>query len=147
MSKKLSYKGTLAPGTQEKIRLKTLKGKTGYKITKFQLISTLPGTTNIEYVGKITKITENSIIGDVQLTDSNIMAVCYYVDNNSSAVVPNQTIITDNEITNQDIFVNISDVAGGSVECNYYIELESMDINDLQATQLTLQNTKSLLSQ
>ena len=93
MSKKLSYKGTLAPGTQEKIRLKTLKGKTGYKITKFQLISTLPGTTNIEYVGKITKITENSIIGDVQLTDSNIMAVCYYVDNNSSAVVPNQQLL------------------------------------------------------
>ena len=123
MSRTISYKGTCDIGTQDRISLATIIGKVGYKITKFQLISTLPGTTNIEYVGKITKITENSIIGDVQLTDSNIMAVCYYVDNNSSAVVPNQTIIIDNEITNQDIFVNISDVAGGSVECNYYIEL------------------------
>ena len=53
MSKrKISYAGKINMGTQDKINLKTNNGKTGYKITKFQVISTTPGATaSVEYVG------------------------------------------------------------------------------------------------
>ena len=148
MSNKLSYKGILAMGLEEKIRLRTLKGKVGYKVTKFQLMSNLPGgsSTNIEYIGKITKKPDPNITNVVDLTDDNIMAVAYYVDNNSTAVPPNDTIIIDNAVTNQDIFVNIVDAAGGSISCNYYIELEKIKLSDIEATQLTLRNLRNVAS-
>jgi len=148
MSNKLSYKGILAMGLEDQIRLRTLKGKIGYKVTKFQIMSNLPGggSTNIEYIGKITKKTDPNITAVVDLTDDNVMAVAYYVDNNSTAVPPNETIIIDNAVTNQDIFVNIVDAAGGSISCNYYIELEKIKLSDIEATQLTLRNLRNVAS-
>ena len=53
MSKTISYKGKLAMGLQEEINCKTNNGKTGYKITKFQIISTIPGANDAETVLKI----------------------------------------------------------------------------------------------
>ena len=148
MSNKLSYKGILAMGLEDQIRLRTLKGKTGYRVTKFQLMSNLPGggSTNIEYIGKITKKTDPNITAVVDLTDDNVMAVAYYVDNNSTAVPPNDTIIIDNAVTHQDIFVIIVDAAGGSISCNYYIELEKIKLSDIEATQLTLRNLRNVAS-
>ena len=101
---------------------------------------------NIEYIGKITKKTDPNITAVVDLTDDNVMAVAYYVDNNSTAVPPNDTIIIDNAVTNQDIFVNIVDAAGGSISCNYYIELEKIKLSDIEATQLTLRNLRNVAS-
>ena len=72
----------LAPGTQEKIRLKTNNGKTGYKITKFQLMCNTPGAVAYEYLGKINKISDpNSSLTTVDFTDSKLMAVAYIKGN------------------------------------------------------------------
>ena len=137
----------LAPGTQEKIRLRTLKGKKGYKITKFQLISNLPGSTAYEYVAKITKVEEPSIVADVNFTDSKLMAVVYLKGSFQSTQAPTtERIIFDNEITNQNMFINISDAAAGSTACNYYIELEVVELSDIQATELTLRNIRQVVS-
>jgi hypothetical protein len=147
MSKKLSYKGMLAPGNQEKIRLRTNNGKTGYKITKFDIISNLPGSQNNESIVKLTKIEDPNIVADIDFTDSKLMAVAYNKGNlSSNESATTETIIFDNEITNQDMFVNVSDAGGGSVACNYYIELEAMNISDIQATEITLRNIRQVLS-
>ncbi len=137
----------LAPGTQEKIRLKTNNGKTGYKITNFQVISNQPGSADYESVVKITKIEDPTVVATIDFTDSKLMAVAYYKGKlSANEPATTDTIIFDNELTNQDIFVNVSDAGAGSVACNYYIELESTDINDLQATQLTLRNVREVTS-
>ena len=147
MSKKLSYKGMLTPGEQEKIRLKTNNGKTGYKIIKFQVISNQPGTSDYEYVAKITKIEDPSIVATIDFTDSKLMAVAYNKGkNNADEPVTTETVIFDNEMTNQDIFINISDAGSGSVPCNYYIELEAMALSDIQATEITLRNIREVTS-
>ena len=57
-----------------------------------------------------------------------------------------QTVIFDTEMTNQDIFVSIIDAAGATIECNYYIELEPMDLSDIESTMLTLKNMRSITS-
>ena len=54
MSRIITYKGKLNIDTEDRIKLSTLDGKTGYKINKFQIISTTPGTGNKELIGKIT---------------------------------------------------------------------------------------------
>ncbi len=144
MSKKISYKGQLPMGEQDRIRLKTINGKTGYKINKFQVLSQQPGQSNVEFVAKITKTDQTgSITNTVDFTDANLLACVYYQDEGNAAR-QNETIIFDNEKFNQDIFVNITDGAGATTPCNYYIELESMPLSDLEATMLTLQNIRTI---
>tara|TARA_R110002074_G_scaffold129538_1_gene270673 strand:+ start:655 stop:1101 length:447 start_codon:yes stop_codon:yes gene_type:complete len=147
MSKTISYKGKLAMGLQDKLNLATLNGKTGYKVKKFQILSTTPGVGNVEYVAKITtKDDSASIASTVDFTDADIVAVAYLQDNASSAVSTSETIIFDNEIFNQNAFVNITDASGGTVECNYYIELETVSLSDIESTMLTLKSLRTVAS-
>tara|TARA_R110000824_G_scaffold179134_3_gene359235 strand:- start:812 stop:1276 length:465 start_codon:yes stop_codon:yes gene_type:complete len=147
MSKKISYRGTLAMGNEERISLATIKGKVGYRISKFQIISTTPGAgAAVEFIAKITKVKDPAIGPTVRFTDSDLLAVAFYSDNDSTAYPANETIIFDNEIFNQDIFVNITDADGGTIQGNYYIELERMDLSDLESTMLTLKNLREITS-
>jgi hypothetical protein len=147
MSKKLSYKGKLDMGTEDRIKLATLNGKRGYKINKFQILGTLPGATaNTEYIAKITSRAESNITATVDFTDDDLLAVVYSVDNTSSAVPYSDVIIFDNTKFNQDIYVNITDASGGTTPCNYYIELETMSLNDVESTMLTLKNLRAIAS-
>tara|TARA_Y100001973_G_C4929274_1_gene200167 strand:+ start:43 stop:486 length:444 start_codon:yes stop_codon:yes gene_type:complete len=147
MSKKLSYKGSIPMGEQDRIRLSTKDGKTGYKITKFQLIGTEPGVGNSEYVGQIYKTDQSSSISSgVDFTNSDLLAVSYVKEGSSPSEGYGNTIIMDNEKFNQNIFVNITDASGGTRPCNYYIELEAMPLSDLEATMLTLKNIRTITS-
>ena len=146
MSKTLSYRGQLAIGEQDRIRLKTNTGKTGYKITKFQIINKTPGTTNnVSLVSKIySKDQTGSITSTIDFTESDLIASAYFTQYQSSNTGHNKTIIFDNEVFNQDIFIYVTDPSGATDPCNYYIELETMKLNDIEATQLTLQSLRTI---
>ena len=129
MSKTLSYKGTIPMGEQERIKLSTPNGKTGYKITKFQVIETRPGHVDVEIIAKIYNKTQlNAVSNTIEFTESDLMAVAW------------------RQVTNQDIYVTMADVAGNTTPGNYYIELETMSLTDLETTKLTLQNIKAINS-
>ena len=146
MSKTISFRGTLPIGEQDHIRLKTNTGKVGYKITKFQLMQTNPGNIDHEFVGKIFKTNQTgNIDGEVQMTDSDLLAAVYKkTESGGSSGVYQESIIFDNEVFNQDIFVTIVDNAGSVEPCNYYIELETMALTDLETTKLTLQSIRQI---
>ena len=146
MSKIISYRGKLPIGEQNRIRLKTIDGKKGYKIVKFQLISTEPGGADSEFVGQIFKTDQTgSITTDVDFTNRDLLAVCYHkADQSSSQGVTDDVIIFDNEKFNQDIFINITDKSTATVPCNYYIELEAMALSDIESTMLTLQSLRTV---
>jgi hypothetical protein len=147
MSKTISYRGTLPMGQEERISLATIQGKVGYKITKFQILSSTPGVGNHEFVAKITKVKDPNIGPVVNFTDADLLAAIYYAENatTGNAEAP-QTIIFDNEKFNQDIFINITDASGGTVECNYYFELETMNLSELETTMLTLKSLRTVTS-
>ena len=147
MSRTISYRGTLAIGEEDRISLATIQGKVGYKINKFQLMSTTPGVAAYEYVGKITKVTDPNIGPVVKFTDADLLAVVFHkADYSASRTEIGDIIIFDNEKFNQDIFVNITDASSGTVPCNYYIELETMDLSELETTMLTLKNLRTVTS-
>ncbi len=147
MSRKISYKGILDMGTQDRIKLSTAKGKTGYKITKFQIVAKQAGAANSTFVAQITKTDKTgSITSDIDFTDSSLLAVIYQVDASSVIYPSSEVIIFDNESFNQDIFINITDPDGGTNPCNYYIELETMPLSDIEATMLTLKSIRTLTS-
>ena len=52
--KLITYRGVVPMGEQEKINLRTIKGKTGYRINKFMIMSTAPGgAQHAEVVAKV----------------------------------------------------------------------------------------------
>ncbi len=145
MSQMITFKGKLPIGEQQKLHLSTNNGLTGYRISKFQIISSTPGATAaVEYVGKIylTDQTGN-IDATADLSDSDLLAVVYYQDHDSSANDSSADIILDKETFNQDIFVYITDAAGGTVPASYYIELEKFAIDLNTSTYHTLKNIRS----
>tara|TARA_R110000824_G_scaffold319337_1_gene506443 strand:- start:1071 stop:1517 length:447 start_codon:yes stop_codon:yes gene_type:complete len=147
MSKTITFKGQIPMGLQDHIRLKTLKGKTGYRIKKFSIISSTPGVGNVEFVAKVTSTKDLNVGPTVDFTDGDIMAVSYLKERANDfyghGLGP---IIFDTEIVNQDIFVSIDDAAGGTVPCNYYLELETITLSDIQATELTLKALRNVAS-
>ena len=145
MSKTISYRGILPLGEQDRIRLKTINGKVGYKITKFQIIVTTPGAATSEMIGQIFKTDQTgNITTTVDFSDKDLLAMAFYQDGATIDNTQNMTVIFDNEKFNQDIFVNITDASGSTVPGNYYIELEAMSLSDLESTMLTLQSLRSI---
>tara|TARA_R100000388_G_scaffold82414_1_gene61204 strand:+ start:411 stop:854 length:444 start_codon:yes stop_codon:yes gene_type:complete len=145
MSKTISYRGKLPIGEQDRIRLKTINGKVGYRITKFQVITTTPGAATTEMIGQIYKTDQTgNITTTVDFSDKDLLAMAYYQDGLTIDTTQNMTVIFDNEKINQDIFVNITDAAGTTVPANYYIELEAMALSDIESTMLTLQSLRTV---
>ena len=144
-----SFRGRLADNATETITLHTNNGSTGYKIVKFQVMSEEPyGGGHAEHVVKIYKIPRpNSSFNTVDFEDNTLLAVGI-VNNSASgyqyASVP--SIIFDNEIFNQDIFITHTD-SQGSQACNYYIELEQIKLDLNENTVATLKDIRNIKSQ
>ena len=150
MSKTISYRGTLDIGEQDRISLKTIKGQVGYKIKAFRVMSTLPGSGTYELVGQIFKKDQTgSITATVDFSNSELLAVAFTSGANNASISDNfeDFVIFDNEKFNQDIFINITDAGGNTTPANYYIELETMSLSELETTMLTLKSLRTATSQ
>jgi len=135
-----TYRGVLADAGQDQIRLSTIKGKVGYKIVKFQIMQGEPGEQTVESTVKIYKTKQTTINNTVNFTDSDLLAVAYW-ELNANVVYPlSQAVIFDNEIFNQDIYV--SHKGESADNCNYYIELEVIPLDDAGAEYTTLKDMR-----
>ncbi len=142
MSRTLSYTGQLPTGLQDRIKLSTITGKTGYKVVNFEIIPKTLGAAT-ELVCKIYNTDQTGSIGPVvDFTDNNLLAVAYY--SSTGGIFRGKTIIFDNEKFNQDIYVTLADAGGSTTPGNYYIELESMSLSDVETTMMTLQSIRNI---
>jgi len=137
-----TFRGVLAHGGQDRIRLSTIKGKMGYKIVKFEVIDTVPGTANVECVTKIYKTQQTTVDGGVNFTDSDLLAVNYYTEASSVNVPGFAAVIFDNEIFNQDIYVTYTE-GSTNIAGNYYIELEVIPLDDKGAEYTTIKDLRT----
>jgi hypothetical protein len=147
MSKTISFRGQLDSGGMDKINLQTNDGKKGYKILKFECMPDTPGTNQTEAIVKIYNKTQSTIDALIDFSDGDLMAANFVAVSNGSNEAYAQSIHTifDNQVVNQDIFVTAIELAGDR-PTNYYIELESMAITDIQSTQLTLKALRNVAS-
>ena len=137
-----TFRGLLADGGMDRIRLQTIKGKVGYKIVKFQVIQESPGAVNAEAMITISK-TSFTPVATVNFTDSDILGVAFYGGPQVASAYPiQQVIIFDNEIFNQDIFIGSQDIGGANEKMNYYIELEVIPLDDAGAEYTTLKDMR-----
>ena len=132
----------LANDGQDTIRLSTIKGEVGYRITKFQVIGENPGNANYEAIVKIFKESITGPTTSIDLSDNRLLAVASYQEGAGlDQKVAIQYVIFDNEIINQDIFISSKDISGGNV--NYYVELEMLKLNETEATVATLKDIRN----
>jgi len=141
MSRIISFRGLLTDGTQEKISLETLRGKKGYKIIKFECMQ--DGFGNSEMVIQIFKEQQSTISSSINFSDNRLLAACMISGSSSAEANPeDRSIIFDNEIFNQDIYVTAA-VSSSSDPTNYYIELEQFDLALDESTVATLKDIRN----
>jgi len=141
-----TFRGLLADGGQDRIRLQTIKGKVGYKITKLEILTNEPGLAGYESVIMIWKKEQTSVpVGSatINFTDSDLLAVATVFSNNSHGYGPfTPAAIFDNEVFNQDIYITHSENTA-SVACNYYLELEVIPLDDKGAEYTTVKDLRT----
>tara|TARA_Y100000310_G_scaffold87529_1_gene84370 strand:+ start:1186 stop:1617 length:432 start_codon:yes stop_codon:yes gene_type:complete len=139
-----TFRGLLADGGSNRIRLSTKTGKIGYRILKFLVIAKDPGTVDQEATITIKKVSFTPV-DPIDLSDGNVLGVAFYSGAASAKNYPTaDTIIFDQEIFNQDIFIGNSMTqpsSGGYM--NYYIELETINMTDNAAAVSTLRDIRS----
>ena len=128
-----TFRGLLADSGQDRIRVAGGKLAHGYRIVKFQVIPTVPGTVAQETICKIFHTEQASIDGVINFSDNTLLAAAYYQDSTSAGDNQATTVIFDQEIFNQDIFVTNKDVSGNTESINYYIELEQVKMSGPEA--------------
>ena len=147
MSKKLTYRGILPTGEQTKIKLRTIKGKVGYKITKLQAINQAPGTIDSQTIVKVFKTDQTgNVNATIDFSNPDLIAMLYQKTGNSGGDPAENIIIMDSEIVNQDIFLYVTDAIGNTTPINYYLELEAMALSDLESTMITLKSLRTVSS-
>ena len=136
-----TYRGLLTDGEQEKIRLSTKNGKTGYKIVKFQLMFA-DVETSVKSVVKIFKVIQTSVTATIDFSDHNMLA-CGILSGKADQTAYPEDMLTvfEQEVFNQDIYITHSEVAG-SATVNYYLELETISLTDNAAAVSTLRDIR-----
>ena len=137
-----TFRGLLADGGQDQLRLQTIKGKVGYRIVKFEVITHDPNSVAAEAIVKIYKTQQSSITDTINFTDTDLLAVSYFSNSDNPAYVANLSTIFDNEIFNQDIYVT-SYSSLNAEPANYYIELEVIPLTDHAAEYATLKDIRT----
>ncbi len=137
-----TFRGLLADGGEDRIRLSTNNGLTGYKIVKFQILTAEPyGGASGEH---IVQLTSQSQTPTADVTFENPLLLGVAIINNATAgyqygSIP--VVIFDNTVINQDMFVSHVDNASAQ-KCNYYIELEKVKLDINEATVATLKDMR-----
>jgi len=138
-----TFRGLLASGGQDRIRLQTIKGKVGYRIIKLQLFALSPGAvSNAEYVMKIYTELQTTIDATVNFSQNTLLAAGF-LPVKTSEFTHEANVIFDQEIFNQDIYITQFDAGGGAIACNYYLELEIIPLDDAGAEYTTLKDLRS----
>ena len=139
-----TFRGQLADGGQDRIRLRTNDGKTGYKIVKFKGFTGADTfSTSVESVMAIWKTEQTTVTGTLSFSDSSLLAMFSYNDGSAAGggEAPSK-VIFDNEIFNQDIFITNKCDGSNTQPMNYYIELEVIPLASDEATVATLKNIR-----
>ena len=140
-----TFRGLLADGGQDRIRLSTIKGKVGYRIVKFEGFPSTPGVTDYESTLMIWKLEQSSVSSSsavVNFTDSDLLAAFYDSNNQATSYASaNRRVIFDNELFNQDIYITHTNTDGANA-FNYYIELEVIPLDDAGAEYTTLKDMR-----
>jgi len=133
-----SFRGLLADGGQDKIRIEGATGAIAWRITKFEIMPTLTGSIDAELVAKIFREEQTSIDGDINFNNDELLgAAAFKIKQTDSRYGWGPTVIFDNALFVRNIFITAVDTEGNNVT-NYYIELEEVKVSATGMAQLAV---------
>lgn len=136
-----TFRGQLADGAQQRIKLSTNQGLIGYRLVRFETIISTPGIGDHEYVTKIYKVKRTTVDAIVNFADNTLIGVSAISHSASISEPYSQTIIVEGDTFNQDLYVTGSATAGTGT-MNYYIELEKVKLTEHEAAVATLKDMR-----
>jgi len=135
-----SFRGLLADGAQERIRIQGATGDIAWRITKFELIPYNPASQSSENTIGIwrDKTSADAATKYINFTLADLLAGGYIQNGASNAEAMTVTIIFDNTLFTRNIYItnSVGDVASEGI--NYYIELEEVKVSAAGMAQLSV---------
>ena len=136
----------MADGAQERIPLQTNKGLIGYQIVKFEIMSYTPVTIgtqeSVVQIWKTEQTAPSTTTVSIDFSNNRLLAAAVWTGSDDPRYQSAQQVIFDNEKFNQDIYITHTNT-DGSEACNYYLELEQMDLALDEATVATLKDIRN----
>jgi hypothetical protein len=130
-------------GPEEIVPLHTNDGSIGYQIVKFQIIPKDPTDVGNEIIVQIFSVPTAST-DEIDFSNPTLLAAAHYSNAVAGQTNPEDaTIIFDNEIFNQDIYI-VAKSDGSDRHINYYIELEQRKLDLNENTVATLRDIRNL---
>mgnify|MGYP003148493760 CR=1 FL=1 len=138
-----TFRGLIASGDTDTITLHTNNGAIGYRIVKFRMMTVLPGTTDYEHIMKIWKVPGEAADEEIDFSNQRLLSAGFSEGAAATNFQGNEeSVIFDNEIFNQDIYITQFDSKSG-LPCNYYLELEQIKLDLTQNTVATLKDIRN----
>jgi hypothetical protein len=144
-----SFRGRIADGKIQVISLKTNTGSMGYRIVKFEIVTSAPTTTS-EHLCQVwtteAAATTGAALSTIDFSNQELLAAALWSNDSSAQTYSDDFhVIFDNTIFNQDIYVS-NQTINGSNECNYHIELEQIPLALDEITVATLKDIRNVTS-
>jgi hypothetical protein len=141
-----SFRAKIAQNGIDTISLHTNNGSTGYRVVKFQVLSTSPASHTQESIVKIFSVPQETATATIDFDDQTLLAAAMYDNSNSASYNPQPVVIFDNMVFNQDIYITHVD-QGAAQPVNYYIELEQIKLDLNENTVATLKDIRNIEAQ
>ena len=141
-----TFRGLLADGAQDTIRLSTNNGLTGYQIKKLQLMPHQygSGSNEQESVVKVFTLEQDSV--DTTIDLANPLVIAASILNNDTSAHQNPTVLTtviDHVVVNQDIYITHKNNHSDAAACSWYLELEQIKLDVNEAAVATLKDMRA----
>jgi hypothetical protein len=137
-----TFRGLMTDDTMDTISLHTNNGSTGYKIVKFQVMPA--GDDDIEATVKVYSTRQTTNSNAIDFSDQTLLAAIFFTMHSTGQTYPEDvTVIFDNMIFNQDIYVTLR-CHNVAADLNYYIELEQVKLDLNENTVATLKDIRNL---
>jgi hypothetical protein len=137
-----TFRGLIADGSTDRLRIQHVDGKTGYKIRKFQIIDNNPTTGAPEGVVKVYSVKQTVVDAVIDFTEGTLLAAAFLKHGSTNTTYDSEIIIFDSTVVNQDLHVTYID-ASDNVSMNYYLELEQISLDEMEATTVILKNFRN----
>jgi len=143
-----SFRGLLADGGQDKIRIQGSVGSIAWRITKFQILPEKPGDVAQESLGqvwreKVTTVPTSSATINFNNEELLAAAVGMYGGISGNTIPFLESIIFDNALFVRNIYVTHTDNENAE-SLNYYIELEEVKVSAAGMAQLAIAAARRL---
>ena len=137
-----SFRGLLAAGGQDKIRIEGATGEIAWRITKLAIMLNTPGVGGgTETTVKIYREEQTSVDAIVDFTDAEVLGAAYISEQDSADSPPGVIIVFDNTLFSRNIWITAA-ATDGAHKINYYIELEEVKVSAAGMAQLAVAAAK-----